>query len=127
MGNGIVERCHHTVKVIATRKSCSVAEAVYFHNLIPQDDHTSSSTPANIMDRYFTGVHGVDHSCEEDEPEVDSFYQAGDKVWIKLPNVRCDGRHRRGIVTRVVSDQAVEVDRVPHHIRDLHRCTSQES
>lgn len=40
-GNGVVERCHRTVKVIATRKGCSVAEAVYLYNITPHDDCSS--------------------------------------------------------------------------------------
>ncbi|OUC49314.1 integrase core domain protein, partial [Trichinella nativa] len=31
-GNGIAERCHRSVKVIAARKNCSVEEAVYLYN-----------------------------------------------------------------------------------------------
>lgn len=42
-GNGIAERCHRTVKVIASRKRCSVAEAVYLYNVMPKDDCTAST------------------------------------------------------------------------------------
>ena len=48
-GNGIIERCHRTVKVIAARKDCSMAEAVYLYNLRPQDDLTSSTAPVNML------------------------------------------------------------------------------
>lgn len=51
----------------------------------------------------------------------------GDEGWVRVPGVHCDGRHRGGMVTKVMSEQAVKVDGVPHHIRDLHHNTSQES
>ena len=46
-GNGIVERCHWTIKTIAARKQCTIREAVYWHNVTPKDDVSSSSAPAN--------------------------------------------------------------------------------
>ncbi|KAG0714344.1 Intracisternal A-particle Pol-related polyprotein [Chionoecetes opilio] len=51
-GNGVVERCHRSIKVIATRNGCSVAEAVYLYNLMPKDDCTTSNVPANMLYRY---------------------------------------------------------------------------
>ena len=37
-GNGIIERCHRTVKRIAARKQCTIPEAVYWYNVTPKDD-----------------------------------------------------------------------------------------
>ncbi|KAG0715735.1 Intracisternal A-particle Pol-related polyprotein [Chionoecetes opilio] len=51
-GNGVVERCHRSIKVIAARKGCSVAEAVYLYNLMPKDDCATSTAPANMLYRY---------------------------------------------------------------------------
>ena len=59
-GNGIVERCHRTVKRIAARKGCSVQEAVYWYNLVRQDDSSASSAPANQVHCYEMRVQGVD-------------------------------------------------------------------
>ena len=63
---------------------------------------------------------------EESELEVEGPYQAGDKVWVRPPKVRCNERHRRGTITRVLSHQAVEVDGVSRHVKDLHLRISQE-
>lgn len=65
-------------------------------------------------------------SCKESEPEVAGTYQVGDKVWVRLPSAHCDERHGRGTVTRVLLHQAVDVDGVPRHVKDLHLCTSTE-
>ena len=123
-GNGIIERCHRTVKVITARKGCSVAEAVYLYNLRPQDDVTTSTAPGNMLYRYQVRVREVD-PCEEKEPEAEGPHQVGDKVWVRPPKVRCDEQHRKGTVTKVLSHQAVEVDGVPRHIKDLHPRTCQ--
>ena len=45
-GNGIVERCHRTIKVIAARRQCSIAEAVHLYNITPRDGEEASSAPA---------------------------------------------------------------------------------
>lgn len=81
-GNGIIERCHRTVMVIAARKGCSVAKAVYLYNLRPQDDLTSSTAPVNMLYQHRVRVRKVDPR-EESEPEVEGPYQAGDKVWVR--------------------------------------------
>ena len=51
-GNGIVERNHRSVKVIAARKSCGVPEAVYLYNITPRDDSTDAAAPTSLMYRY---------------------------------------------------------------------------
>ena len=37
-GNGVAERCHISVKRIAARKHCTIAEAVNWHTVAPKDD-----------------------------------------------------------------------------------------
>ena len=51
-GNGIVERNHRTVKVIAARKGCSVSEAVHLYNVSPSDGEADASSPASRIYRY---------------------------------------------------------------------------
>ncbi|MPC49652.1 hypothetical protein E2C01_043461 [Portunus trituberculatus] len=72
-----------------------------------------------MLYQYPVRVRGVD-PCEVGELEV------GEEVWVKLPNARCDERHKKGMVTNVISEQAVEVDGLPRHVKDLHRVTSQQ-
>ncbi|KRX94318.1 hypothetical protein T4E_4277 [Trichinella pseudospiralis] len=47
-GNGIAERCHRSVKVIAARKNCTVEEAVYLYNVTPRDGRNPWAAPANV-------------------------------------------------------------------------------
>ncbi|KFD59252.1 hypothetical protein M514_28570, partial [Trichuris suis] len=105
-GNGIVERCHRSVKVIAARKGCSIMEAVYLYNITPRDDRTASSAPAAAVYKYGVRVRGIDRRLEEDQPDQ-APYLVGDKVWVRQPDVRCDSRYGSGTVTGSLSRHAV--------------------
>ncbi|XP_045105180.1 uncharacterized protein LOC123500556 [Portunus trituberculatus] len=102
-GNGIVERNHRTVKVIAARKGCSVAEAVHLYNVTPRDE-TVASAPVSGIYRYRV------RDC--------------DAVWVRRRGERCTSASQPGVVTRVNSPQVVEVDGVPRHVRDLRHRSS---
>ncbi|KFD46109.1 LOW QUALITY PROTEIN: hypothetical protein M513_13004 [Trichuris suis] len=115
-GNGIVERCHRTVKVIAARKGCSIAEAVYLYNITPRDGRTSQAARPTAYTSM--PIREVDVSSKEGSQES-SPYAAGDAVWVKPTGIQCDRRYQTGTVTDVISSQAVEVDGFPRHVRDL--------
>ena len=117
-GNGIVERCHRTVKTIAARKGCPVMEAVYLYNVTPRDGETPETAPMNAL-RYVTRVRGIDDEKPVEEPT--SRYEVGDAVWARPLNARCDRRYDEGRVTRVLSEHTVEVDNIPRHVKDLRR------
>ncbi|XP_066985023.1 uncharacterized protein [Macrobrachium rosenbergii] len=123
-GNGIAERCHRTVKVIAARKGCSIAEAVYLYNLMPRDDCDSTTAPVSMLYSYPVRIRGVD-PCTMNKVAVSGPYKAGDEVWVKPSNMRCNMQFERGKVTGILSEQAVEVNGVPRHVRDLRSCSSQ--
>ena len=118
-GNGVIERCHRSVKVIAARKNCSIREAVFRYNVMPRDDETADSAPACQLYRYRVRVQGVDDVTREQEVTESSVFCRGDKVWVRPPDGRCDDRYERGEITNIVSPQCVEVDGMPRHVRDL--------
>lgn len=115
-GNGISERNHRSVKTIAARKGCTVAEAVYRYNVMPRSDAPASS-PADMLFNYTSRVHDVDAHANLSEEQ--SRYSVGDQVWVRDPSRRCDVPSSLGTVSRVVSSQNVEVDGVSRHVRDL--------
>ncbi|KHJ43407.1 integrase core domain protein [Trichuris suis] len=119
-GNGIVERCHRTIKVIVARKKCSVREAVYLYNITPRDDRTAATAPANVIYRYLVRVRDVDPVTSTNQ-DISNRYNVGDEVWIRPLAGRCDTRYEEGTVTNVLSDQAVEIDGIPRHVRDIRR------
>ena len=59
-GNGIVERCHRTIKRIAARTHCFIMEALYWYNVMPKDDAMASTAPANAIYNYHVRVKGMD-------------------------------------------------------------------
>jgi len=125
-GNGIVERCHRSVKRIAARMQCSIAEAVYWYNLAPKDGSDPSTALANKLYGYNVRVYGIDCPPLAEPFETGNPYSVGDAVWVKPPGSRRHTRFDNGTVTKVISDLAAEVDGIPRHIRDL-RHAAQES
>uniref|UniRef100_A0A5S6Q5M4 Integrase catalytic domain-containing protein n=1 Tax=Trichuris muris TaxID=70415 RepID=A0A5S6Q5M4_TRIMR len=119
-GNGIAERCHRTVKVIAARKGCPISEAVYQYNVMPRDDRSELTAPANVLYRYTVRVRS-EESAEMTTDNNNNSYAVGDTVWVKPNNVKCDSKYQSGTISRIVSSQAAEVDGVPRHVRDLRR------
>uniref|UniRef100_A0A5S6QA32 Integrase catalytic domain-containing protein n=1 Tax=Trichuris muris TaxID=70415 RepID=A0A5S6QA32_TRIMR len=75
-GNGIAERCHRTVKVIAARKGCSIAEAVYLYNLTPRDNCRAQSAPASGIYRDDVRPREIDKPRKEEQPK-DGPYAVG--------------------------------------------------
>ena len=102
---------------IAARKRCSVAEAVYRYNVMPRSGDPVTS-PANQLFRYEARLLDIDSMEEHDSPSVGR-YSVGDRVWVRHPSRRCDVPSVMGTVTRVISDQNVEVDGMSRHVLDL--------
>ena len=117
-GNGITEQCHRSVKRIAARKTCTIAEAVYRYNTMPKDAVTAASAPANAIHRYRVCIKGID-ACLPDRQGTRGPYELGDTVWVKPPNSRCTTRFWRGQITGIVSEQAILVDGTPRYVRDI--------
>ena len=137
-GNGIVERNHRTVKVIAARKQCSVAEAVHLYNVTPRDGEEADDSPASRVYRYAVRDCVQPRSDQSAAPGGDPGPAAthapaaeegglsvGDSVWVRQHGTRCSEQSKRGTVSGLVSQQVVEVDGVPRHVRDLRRCVEQ--
>ncbi|XP_045113342.1 uncharacterized protein LOC123505752 [Portunus trituberculatus] len=127
-GNGIVERNNRTVKVIAARKGCSVAEAVHLYNVTPRDGETVASAPVSGIYRYrvrdCVRHDQVQHAVHTSPDVARKNYTVDDAVWVRRRGERCTSASQPGVVTRVNSPQVVEVDGVPRHVRDLRHRSS---
>lgn len=123
-GNGIVERVHKTVKVIAARKRCSIREAVSLYNISPLDDK-EGSRPVDLL--YAYAVRMADEVQVQMTAEDENDYHVGDPVWTRRPGERCDSVSKAGTVTAVVSGSVVEVDGLNHHVRDVRPRRHEES
>ena len=87
--NGIVERSHRTVKTIATRKNCSILEAVYWHNVTPKDDVSPCTAPADALHRYHVWIKGIKDNPSPEPEVIRGKYEKGDVVWVKNPRSKC--------------------------------------
>lgn len=117
------------MKTIIARSRCSVAEAVYWYNMSPRDSCRESTTPASQVYRYrIRTLRSLRKSSGESAVvQRAARYRLGDTVWVRRRGSRCDSRSSVGTVSRVVSEQCVEVDGVPYHVRNLRLKTSPSS
>ena len=125
-GNGVVERNHRTVKVIAARTGCSIGDAVHLYNVTPRDGKSSTTAPAGQIYRYpvrdsvRTGPSTGGARESDGTPEGGSSkYAVGDAVWTRQPGSRCEEGSHPGVVTGVLSSQIIEVDGTPWHVGDV--------
>ena len=130
-GNGIVQHNHCTVKVIAARKLCSIAETVHFYNVAPRDGGDAGDSPAGRVYRYAVRDYvqpGSDAptapGCDPDLNETGApsaggtaGMTVGDTVWVRQRGTRCTEPSRRGTDTGIVSQQVVRVDGMPRHVK----------
>ena len=117
-GNVIAERCHRTVKQTATRMRCSIQEAVYWHNVTPKDGESPQTAPTNRIHRNKVRVKRFDTPMTSSDSKH-SFYQIGDRVWVKAPHSQCTTKFNRGRVTGMISPQSLLVDGIPRHVKYL--------
>ena len=132
-----MERHHRTIKVMSARQGCTVGEAVHRYNMTPRDGRRPESAPAaGLFQRVGRDLpvpateHADSRPPAELRDEGDDRFRVGDPVWIRRrgPPTRCTDVSRPGTVTRVVSEQLVEVDGVPWHVRCLRRrCVSDQA
>ena len=128
-GNGVVERHHRTIKVIVARQRCSVQEAVHRYNVTPRKGAVSEQAPAALA--YGRAVRDLPvvlasappvEEAASNEPRGGAEWRPGDRVWTRRRGLdRCGDRSKPGVVTGVPSDQVVEVDGVPIHVRNVRR------
>ena len=118
-GNTIIERCHRTVKRIATRKRCTIPEVAYWYNVTPKDDMYSATAPANMVYRYRIRLKGINGTLVPTHNQQQAVFKLGDRVWVKTPHGRCTTKYKVGRVTGITSAQNVTVDKIPHHVKDL--------
>lgn len=113
-GNGIVERNHRTIKRTAARSGTSVEEAVYWYNHSPMKN---GAVPAMLVYKYHADMRG--RRLASTEKTSHPKFSVGDTVYVKPANLRCTTAWKTGTITRLISDQTVEVDGTNRHVADL--------
>ena len=115
-GNGIVERCHCTIKRIDARSKCSIFEAVFWYNLLPKNVSDFRSSPSSM---FFCQNWRFPGSSNEDNQDTENKYFVGQRVYVKpSQHVKCDETGPLGNVTNTGRGTSVEVAGVKRHIAD---------
>ena len=122
---GIVERHHRTVKCIAERRNISPQEAVYWYNMSQKNGIDAMSVPQKAVYRYEWRIHVFDD--EGESSNVNGKFQIGDEVWVKPPNCRCTTKWHRGTITKVNTENNLEVDGMARHILDVREVFEEDS
>ena len=91
-GNGIIERCHRTVKRIAARKRSTIPESVYWYNVTPKDDVSSTTAPVNMVYWYHVRLKGINGTSVPTQNQLLAIFTPGDRVWVKTPHGRCTSK-----------------------------------
>ena len=122
-GNGIVECNHRTIKRMSARCGKSIDYCVFWCNITP---HGSKGViPSSKLISYewrnsFLEVE-VNSKIDVGQERDKRAYSVGDKVWIKPSEACCTSLWNPGVVTKVNSEQNVEVDGVSRHVCDMRR------
>ena len=128
-GNGIIERNHRTIKTMAARQNITVGEAVHRYNMTPRDgQHAETAPAAGVLVRPGRDLPPMEGLSVGPPPPPNPEgrhpnFRVGDLVWVRCRGspTRCTDVSRRGVVTKIVSSQQVEVDGVPRHVRSVRR------
>ena len=116
-GNGIVERSHQSIKVIAARKWSSIPKAVYWYNATPKDGVSPTTAPANKVHAYHLELRGIDIATATCNAQ--GKHRIGDEAWVKTPHSKWTDKLRMGYLTQIISLQSVRIDGMLHHVKDL--------
>ena len=97
-----MERSHRSIKTIAARKNCPALEVVYWHNVTPQDN-LSSTLPADMQHRYHIRVRDIDVPPPPEPQITGRRYEKGDVVWVKITHGRSTIKFKTGRVTEGIN------------------------
>ncbi|XP_067949567.1 uncharacterized protein [Watersipora subatra] len=122
-GNGIFERIHRTIKRMAARSGGSISDMVFYYNNSP---NAEGMVPAKKLYAYVPRLHrlvGKGDGMPRQRDVTCNPFRVGDQVYVKPANVKCTSVWKLGTVTALVSNTAVEVDKLTRHVADLrHAC-----
>ena len=118
--------------MIASRKRCSIPEALHIYNVTPRDGSDEASAPVAGLYRYVVRdcirppagqprPGRAPAEADDGPPGADGTYEVGNDVWVRRRGARCTEPSQRGVVTGTVSPQVVEVNGMPWHVRCLRR------
>ena len=115
-GNGIVERCHKTIKRMVARTNGSVMEMLFWYNVTPHYKQNPLSVPFSHIYNYSVNLTGYD--AHNRTLGVCPFF-CHQHVFVKSKNTSCMQKWSPGTITKIISPWNVEVDGVSVHVRNV--------
>ena len=91
----------------------------------PKNGIDAMSVPQKAIYRYEWRINVCD--VEEESSNVNGKFQVGDEVWVKPPNCRCTTKWNRGTITKVNTENNLEVDGMARHILDVRKVFKEDS
>ena len=116
--NGVVERCHRTIKRMAARSNADPLDMVFWFNSTPKEGSRESSVPALQLHSYSWRTLPV-RAAKKEVGDFNSDFVIGSRVFVKPMSARCHSRWPVGRVTAINSRTNMDVNGVPRHISDL--------
>ena len=121
-GNGIVERCHRTVKRMVARTGRQVGEMLAWYNSTP---NANGIVPASTMfafkRRLPISKEFMDGQVISRPTNIQQEFKIGDAVFTKPAKTTCMTRWNKGNVTKALDGLQIEVDGVPYHVSHVRR------
>jgi hypothetical protein len=119
-GNGIVERCHRTIKRMAARSNADPLDMVFWFNTTPKNGTDERTVPAHVLHGYDwrLPLTFVDRATNN-VAQLDRLVKVGDQVFVKPRDVRCTSVWPSGTVTSIDTATKVGVNGIPRHIADI--------
>ena len=94
----------------------SIPETVYWCNVSADKNDAS---PMDKIYSYPIGVKGLRKKNLPAKNDKNERFRIGDKVWLKLPNAKCHTKWQPAIITQDESNQTVEVNGIPRHVKHI--------
>lgn len=107
-GNGIIERCHWSVKRIVIWKQCLIIEIVCWYNIILKDNITPINLPANMKYHNQIRVKRIDANASTKTLKRAHSIQSG-RLWVKNSCSWCTLRYQLGYITGVSSPNSFDL------------------
>ena len=127
-GNGIVERCHRTIKRMAARSGNRIEDMVAWYNATPNSGGIiPASTVFAQQRRLPLPINFADRFPEIREIENNAELHVGDAVFVKPANSRCTTQWRRAVVDGFRRPHQVLIDGVPFHVSHVRLAPKEDS
>ncbi|KAI0983225.1 hypothetical protein GJ496_003622 [Pomphorhynchus laevis] len=125
--NGIIERCHRTIKRICARTSGYVQEMIFWYNASPKNGTNQATALTNEVYKYDYGFLTSNRGISIIRTHWNSKLRHRQQVFVKPKDTRCTTIMNTGIITDIQRENVIEVAGIPCPIADIHAISMLDS